>query len=369
MKKNKASIDKRILSVTIILILIGLIMIASSSWPYANKLGKNSYEFFEKQFKFSLLGFVIIFVVSKIDYRIYKKYAGVLFILTIILSIIVLIVGDEKTYSAKRWLNLGFTTIMPSDFLKIGTVFIISKYIASNYKQIKSFKYGFIPMIIFGGISGGLVFLQPDLSTTLVILGTVVAMFVIAGINLRYFATAVFGVGGITVFAILKPNSAYSRMSRVEAWLDPMKDFTNKGWQLAQSLFAVSYGGFFGTGIGRSRHKFSYLSEAHNDFIFAIICEELGFIGAILIILLYVYLIYVGISISFKLEDVFAKFLVIGIMLLIGLQAFTNISVALGLIPPTGLTLPFISYGGSSLIVYMVLIGIILNISKNVQRR
>lgn len=310
-----------------------------------------------------------MYITSKIDYRIYKKYAVIIYILTILLSISVLFFGDEQKFAAKRWLDFKVITIMPSDFLKLGTIFIIARYVSKYYHKINTLIYGFLPMIMFAGISGILVYMQPDLSTTIVILALVVAMFVIAGINFIYLFVSIGAVGGVGAIGILSTNSLYSRASRIDAWLNPLKDFSNKGWQLAQSLFAVSYGGFFGVGLGRSRHKFSYLSEAHNDFIFAIVCEELGFVGAMIIIFLYVYLIFLGMKLAFRIKDIFGKFLVIGIMLLLGIQSFTNISVALGLIPPTGLTLPFISYGGSSLMVYMVMIGIVLNISRTEIRR
>lgn len=369
MKNKKGKIDYKILIVTVILIIIGYVMVFSSSWPYAVRLGHKPYHFILRQIAYSIIGFIGMYIISKINYRIYKKYAIIIYSMTVLLSIIVLFIGDEKTYNARRWINLGFGTIMPSDFLKVGTIFVVSWYISRNYKYIKTFSKGFIPMIIISFISGFLVFKQPDLSTTLVILALIIAMFFIAGIDLKYLGASFGIVVIVTLIGIFKPSSLYSREARIEAWLNPLKDFSNKGWQLAQSLFAISYGGFFGVGIGRSRHKFSYLSEAHNDFIFAIIGEELGFLGAIIVILLYVYLIVLGMQLAFKAKDVFGKFLVIGIMLLVGIQSFTNISVALGLIPPTGLTLPFISYGGSSLIVYMLLIGIVLNVSRTVNRR
>ncbi|HHX70617.1 MAG: putative lipid II flippase FtsW [Miniphocaeibacter sp.] len=369
MKNKQGSIDYKILITTIILIIIGTIMVFSASWPYATRLKNDPYHFLKKQIVFLIIGFVAMYITSKINYKIYNKYAVILYILTICLSIIVLFVGDVETYSAKRWITIKSITIMPSDFLKLGTIFAISRYISNNYKKINTIAYGFIPMVIFAAISGFLVFKQPDLSTTLVILGLILSMFIIAGIEMKYLTVAILGVGAVGLVGILASKSIYSRSSRIEAWLDPLKDLSNTGWQLAQSLFAISYGGFFGVGIGKSRHKFSYLSEAHNDFIFAIICEELGFIGAMVIILLYIYLIYLGMKLAFSLKDVFAKFLVIGIMLLLGIQSFTNIAVALGLIPPTGLTLPFISYGGSSLIVYMTMIGIVLNVSRTANRR
>lgn len=369
MKRKKGRIDYKILFVTVVLIIIGYVMVFSSSWPYAVRLGHKPSHFITRQIIFSIVGFVGMYFVSRINYKVYKKYATLIYISTVILSILVLFVGDEQTYNAKRWIDIGPATIMPSDFLKIGTIFIIAWYISGNYKKINTFANGFVPMVIISFVSGYLVYKQPDLSTTLVILALIISMFVIAGIDLKYLMVSIMAVLGVAGLGIFKSSSLYSRQSRIEAWINPLKDFSNKGWQLAQSLFAISYGGFFGVGIGRSRHKFSYLSEAHNDFIFAIISEELGFLGALVVVLLYVYLIFLGMQLAFKLKDIFAKFLVIGIMLLLGIQSFTNISVALGLIPPTGLTLPFISYGGSSLIVYMLLIGIVLNVSRTVSRR
>ncbi len=362
--RRRGKLDYKILITTIILVIFGNIMVFSSSWPYAVRLGLNPYNFIIKQAFFSLIGIVGMYITSFIDYRTYRKYGYVIYIFTIILSVIVLFTGDLNRFAARRWIDLGPVTIMPSDFLKLGTIMAVCKYIASNKNRIYTIAYGLIPMLIFLGISCALVYLQPDLSTTMVMGAIILCIFIVGGVSLKQSAVAILALGGIGVFGIVNARSSYSRSSRIEAWLDPLKDFSNKGWQLAQSLFAVSYGGIFGVGLGKSRHKFSYLSEAHNDFIFAIIAEELGFIGAMTVICLYLYLVYSGMKLAFKLKDSFGKLMVIGIMLLIGIQAFTNISVALGIVPPTGLTLPFISYGGSSLLVFLFMIGIVLNISR-----
>lgn len=367
--KRSKNIDFNILIATMLLLIVGNIMVFSSSWPYAVRKGINPYFFINKNLVFSFVGIIIMFITSNIDYRILKKYGYVIYIISIILSVLVLIFGDLETYNAKRWLDIGPITIMPSDFLKLGTILAVCKYIDRYKKKLNNVIHGFLPMFFFLMISCGLVYLQPDLSTTMVMGAVIICTFIVGGVNLFQSGLGLGILGAAGVLGIVFSKSSYSRSSRIEAWLDPLKDFSNKGWQLAQSLFAVSYGGIFGVGLGKSRHKFSYLSEAHNDFIFAIIAEELGFIGSIMVILLYLYLIYCGMKMAFKLKDSFAKLLVISIMLLIGLQAFINISVALGIIPPTGLTLPFISYGGTSLMVFLFMMGIVLGISKQADRR
>lgn len=368
-KERTGKLDFKIFLTVLILLIIGNIMVFSSSWPYAVRKGLNPYNFIIKHIIFSVVGIIAMLIISFLDYRLFRKYAYVLYILSIILSIVVLFTGDLEKYAAKRWLDLGPITVMPSDFLKVGTILAVCKYIDKNKNKLNTVAYGLIPMLVFMLISCSLVYLQPDLSTTMVMGIIILLTFVIGGVNLIQSAISLFILGGVGIIGIKFSRSTYSRFSRIEAWIDPLKDFANTGWQLAQSLFAISYGGFFGVGLGKSRHKFSYLSEAHNDFIFAIIAEELGFLGSITIILIYLYLIYLGMKLAFRIRDSFAKLTVISIMLLVGIQAFLNISVALGIVPPTGLTLPLISYGGSSLLVFLGMMGIVLNISRQEDRR
>ena len=254
---------------------------------------------------------------------------------------------------------------MPSDYLKAGSILYVARYIEAKYKELDTFKFGFIAMILFIIVPGGLIYKQPDLSTTIAYAGTIVVMFIASGVDLKpTISLIILSIPAIGIFSIIKSSSEYSRMSRVKAVLNPLKYFNDEGWQLSQSLFAISTGSILGLGIGKSRQKFLYLSEAHNDFIFAIICEEMGLIGGALVIGLFLTIIYRGMKIAFEAEDIYSKVVSVGIVTIIGLQAFINIATVLGLIPPTGIVLPFVSYGGSSIVVFMGLIGILLNISK-----
>lgn len=363
MNKNKS--NRVLLTIIIALVLIGLIMVFSASWPYSLKTSGNPYKVFIKQLIFALIGTIMMFITSKLNYRFYKKYSFYIFIVCLVIGLLVYSpIGYTLNY-AKRWIKISSFTFMPSDVVKFGAIVISARYISNNYKDIRSFKKGIVPMILIMAISGGIIFFQPDLSTTIALCATIFIMFLVSGMNMKYAGLLVgTGVLGI-VLSIVKSNSTYSRSSRVTAVLNPLKHLKDEGWQLSQSLFAVSTGSFLGLGLGKSRQKFLYLSEAHNDFIFAIICEETGLLGAFIVISLYLMLIYQGMKIAFQTENIFGKLMAIGIVSLIGIQAFINIATVIGLSPPTGIVLPFISNGGSSLVIFMAMAGILLNISKD----
>ncbi|NMB09250.1 MAG: cell division protein FtsW [Tissierellia bacterium] len=362
---KKAKSDKVLFIATVVLIIIGVLMVFSASGPYSSKTYNNPYRIIIKHMKSLLIGSVAMFIGYKVNIKILKKISPYLFLLTIILCCLVYTpIGYELNY-ARRWIKVAGITVMPSDYLKAGAILYVARYIEKNYKRLKTFRYGFVFMLIFIIVPGGLIYKQPDLSTTIAYAGTIVVMFLVSGIDLKpTISLILLSIPAIAIFSIKKSSSQYSRMSRVKAVLNPLKYFNDEGWQLSQSLFAISTGSILGLGIGKSRQKFLYLSEAHNDFIFAIICEEMGFIGGALVIGLFLTIIYRGMKIAFEVDDIYSKVLAVGIVTITGLQAFINIATVLGLIPPTGIVLPFISYGGSSLMVFMGLIGILLNISK-----
>lgn len=358
----KSKYDQSLLIVTLLLFLIGLVMVYSSSWPASAAENNSPFFIFQRQLLFGLAGIVVMLFCMKFPYKIFKNYAIPIFVISLFLALLVHSPLGSTVNNARRWLEIGGMRFMPSDVLKFGAVCISSWYLSNNQKKIKTFAYGFFPMILIAGLAGGAVYTQPDLSTAIVIIAAVLLLFLAAGSNIKHFLVSGVFVVIFGLIAIFYSNSAYSRLSRVRAIFNPLAYRDDEAWQLVQSLFAVSSGSLFGVGIGKSSQKYFYLSQAHSDFIFAILCEELGFIGAVFVISLYIVLIYRGIKIAFRCEDLFGRYLAIGITLIVGLQAFLNIAVVIGLFPPTGITLPLISQGGTSLIIFLAFIGILQNI-------
>ncbi len=361
----KSKYDQTLLIVTMLLFLIGLVMVYSSSWPASAADNQSPMFIFQRQLMFGLAGVVCMLFFMKLPYKAFSKLAIPIFIISIILVLLVHTPLGSTINNARRWLEFGsLLRFMPSDVLKFGAICISSWYLGRNQDKIHTFRYGFLPMIVIAGLAGGSVYSQPDLSTAIVIICAVLFLFLAAGSNIKHFLISGIFVIAFGILAILYSNSAYSRLSRVRAIFNPLAYRDDEAWQLVQSLFAVSSGSLFGVGIGKSSQKYFYLSQAHSDFIFAILCEELGFVGAIFVISLYLVLIYRGIRIAFKCRDLFGRYLALGITLIIGLQAFLNIAVVIGLFPPTGITLPLISQGGTSLIIFLVFIGILQNINS-----
>ncbi|HLR21028.1 MAG TPA: putative lipid II flippase FtsW [Tissierellaceae bacterium] len=363
-KKDKPNIRKAVdftlfLSI-ILLVIIGIIMVFSASWPEAMKNYDNGYHFLRKQLVSALIGLVAMIIFMNIDYRKYNKFAFLIYVFALILGLLVFSPLGEEVKGARRWLDLKVIMFMPSDVIKFASIMFFAKFLAIKKEDIASLYQGTIPAFIYIGISCGIIVIE-DLGTAVTLAGAMMIMFMIAGMNLTHLIP--FGVGGsgLLVYAI---KSHPHRMSRITSFRDPFADKLGSGWQAVQSLYALGSGGMFGLGLGKSRQKFFYLSEAYNDFIFSIIGEELGFFGAMIVMILFLIVIWRGIIIALKVEDSFGSFLAVGITALIAVQSLIHIAVVTSSIPTTGITLPFISYGGTSLIIYMSSIGILLNISR-----
>lgn len=360
---KKKSVDFILLISTIALVFIGLIMVFSSSWPEGMVKWNDGYHFFKSQLTAVALGFVALIIFMNFKYTYFKKLALPIFILAIILGLLILTpLGDDRL-GARRWLNFGFVSFMPSDAIKLGSIIFYAAFLSNKEKTIGSFTKGTIPSLLIIGIPCGLIYIQNDLGTTVTLAGTLISMFFIAGMNL--FHLGVIGAGAVAAlfYAIAGPGNEY-RMKRILAFKDPFAEKLDSGWQAVQSLYALGSGGIFGLGLGKSRQKFFYIPEAHNDFIFAIIGEELGLLGTAFVLILFMLVIWRGIIIAMKTEDTFGSFLATGITALIAIQSLINIAVVTSSIPTTGITLPFISFGGTSLLFTMAGIGILLNISR-----
>ena len=350
------------LLITIILLLgIGLVMLLSASSPSALADTGDSYYYFKRQLVFAILGVIAMFAISKIDYRFYQKFYIHSYVVSIILLAAVLFVGREIN-GAQRWIYITETfSFQPSEIVKFLIIVFYAGILVKNRDELPKFKNGFLKHFFWVLPIIGLLLLQPHFSASVVILGIVVVMMLVAGCKFRHFLTA--GSILIPIVIVLVVLEPY-RLQRVLTFLDPWQDATGDGWQVIQSLYAIGSGGLFGVGLGDSKQKYLYIPEPHNDFIFSIIGEELGFLGCTLIILLFAVFIWRGILIAMKSPDMFGSLMAVGITALIAIQVIINIAVVTSSMPATGMPLPFFSYGGTALFIILCEMGVLLNISR-----
>ncbi|HLS53131.1 MAG TPA: putative lipid II flippase FtsW [Tissierellaceae bacterium] len=363
-KTKRRAVDFTLLLTIIILVFIGIIMVFSASWPEAMaKHNNDGYYFLKRQLSYAILGFFGLIIMMNFDYRHLKRLAPLIYILSIISGLLLFTSLGKELKGATRWLDLKIITIMPSDIIKVGSIIFFASFLSNKREKITSLVHGTIPALIYIAISCGIIVTQ-DLGTAVTLAGTMFAMFFVAGMKFTHLIPLGLGAGGLLWYAIHDSDHPH-RIKRLTAFRDPFADKLGDGWQVVQSLYALGSGGLFGLGLGKSRQKFFYISEAYNDFIFAIIGEELGLLGTLLVLILFMIVIWRGIIIALKVEDVFACFLATGITALIAVQSMIHIAVVTSSIPTTGITLPFISYGGTSLVIYMAAVGILLNISRH----
>lgn len=359
------------LCITVILLLaLGIVMVLSASAPSSLATTGNSYTYVIKQAGFGALGLVLMFIISKIDYRIYKKFYKIAYAGSVVALLLVLVPGiGVSVKGATRWINLGFGQFQPSEISKIGLIVFYATYLTEHKDELNSFWKGFIkPLLFLIPPIAILFFVQDHLSASIVIISIVCIMMLMAGSRLKYFLTA--GVAGVSTalagMLILAQATGKGnfRLTRLTTFLDPFADIQGDGWQVVQSLYAIGSGGLFGVGLGESKQKYLYIPEPHNDFIFAIVAEELGFVGCLVVIALFAVFIWRGILTAMKAPDGFGSLLAVGITSLIGIQAIINIGVVTSSIPATGMALPFFSYGGTALVILLCSVGILLNISR-----
>ena len=363
-KSIKTEFDSVVFYTTMILVFIGIIMVFSASFVQSSFKHDDSYYFLKRNSIYAILGFISMITISNIDYRFWKKNAKVIGIVSIILLLLVLTPLGIKANGARRWLGFGAFTIQPSEIAKFATIIITAKLIEKRYDYMKSLTKGVLPLLIIPGLFFALIMLQPNMSTAGTIILVTFVMIFVAGLNMK-FVIAMLG-SGVGLFLLLALTSEY-RLKRILSFLDPFQDPLGNGYQVIQGLYALGSGGLFGMGLGKSQQKWFYIPEPQNDFIFAIIGEELGLIGCSVVIMLFVILVYRCIKIALNCQDIFTCMVVIGIGGQIGIQAALNIAVATSSMPVTGVALPFISYGGTSLMIFMSAVGIVLNISKHVK--
>lgn len=354
---------KKLLIFSIILTIIGIIVIFSASSIWSLYKFNDSFHFAKLQLIYAFVSFIACFILSKINYKLYYRKSNLILLICIVLLILVLIPGIGTVKNGSRsWFSFGFIALQPSEIAKLGLIIFLSKYLSKNEYSIKKSIKNVFPVLFVIGVVFMLIVLEPDLGSAMVMVLSLAVLIFVSGISLNFFSIGgILGLLGLTGLIIIEPY----RLKRIVSFINPWSDPLGSGYQIIQSLYAIGPAGILGLGFGNSIQKQFYLPEPQNDFIFSIIAEEFGIVGVIIIILLYVLLFIKICQISFKQNDLFAKYLSFGLGTQIITQALLNMCVVVGLIPVTGVTLPFLSYGGSSLLITLSSIGIILNISKN----
>lgn len=344
---------------------IGLLMIYSASMVWAEYKTGNPYYYLIRQGLFFIVGGIGFILAAKMNYLFWKKHANAIFFICLILLIAVLIPGIGIVRGgARSWIGIGDFSIQPAEFMKLGFIIFTAKFLANNEGIMQKNLYFYLYMLIVG-IVFGLILLQPDFGSGVILVAGVVLMLFVGGIQIKNIVLgAVVAAVGVVGMILIAPY----RMERIQSFLDPWQDPLGSGFQIIQSLYAISPSSLFGYGLFNSKQKYFYLPEPQNDFIFAIICEELGIVGGLIVLALFATIIYIGYTLARASKDLFASYLVFGFTSVLLVQVFVNIAVVIGLIPVTGVTLPFVSYGGSSLVISMFMMGIIVNIMKNADK-
>ena len=368
----RGQLDLPFLILTLLLTAIGLIMLFSASFPRAYyDTGDGTY-YFKRQAAFAAIGLVAMFLVGKINYQRWRGGARILVGVALFLLILVIIPHNPLAIisnNATRWLGIrGVFQFQPSEIAKLAVIVYFSDTISKKRERMLTWRQGILPYVALLGVISVLMMLEPHLSGTILIVGTGAVLMIVGGIQAWLVAAGVTGVGvvGFLFIKLAEAGVIKYGAARIEMWHDPWLDYYGKGYQLAQSLITIGSGGLLGVGLGRGRQKFLYLPEQYNDFIFSVVCEELGLIGACVIMLIFALLILRGFWIALQARDRFGALLVVGIMTQIGLQTFLNIAVVSGLVPATGISLPFFSYGGTALALQLLEMGIVLGVSRQI---
>ena len=357
--------DLTFFALIIIIQVIGLVMLFSASYAYAYARYGNSYFFISKQAILAIAGVALMLIISKIDYHIFRKFAWPLYIISIIMLIVVLLLPPLlPDNDCKRWLGFGGFSFQPSEVAKFAIVLLFAHLISINYKQMEKFTFGVGFFAILLGIVCGLVVMEPHLSATLLIFAIGVCLMIVGGIKGRYIGLGVIGGVGLGIIAIVTGVAGYGG-DRIKYWLDPWSSAGDKGYQTIQSLLSIGSGGLFGRGIGQSRQKYLWVPEPHNDFIFSVVAEEVGLVGCLIIVILFVLLVWRGFVIAMRSPDKFGCLLAVGLTFQVGVQAALNIMVVTNTIPNTGISLPFFSYGGTALVMLLAEMGVVLSVSRN----
>lgn len=365
-RAKRGKIDYWLFFIVCILLCVGLVMVLSASQYAATYEKGDSYYYLKRQLFNIAVGFVAMFFAVNIDYRNYKHLAWPIFGVGVVLMCICMFTSlGDSSGGSERWIKVGPIRFLPSDVMKLSMLVVIAAMMSKQKLAFRSMKFAqfmqeFTPYVLIGGVSCGLVAIN-DLGTGIVMAITLFLIFIVVGVRKRYLlAMIAAGIGVVALMILWKPY----RMKRLTSFLDPWADYYGTGYQVVQSLLAIGSGGLMGVGLGNGGAKWFYLPERHTDFIYSIVVEEGGFIGGCALLLLFLAFTWRGMTIALKIEDTFGSLLATGLTLMISVQALVNMAIALGMMPVTGITLPFISYGGTSLVISLAAVGVLLNISR-----
>ncbi|RSL31313.1 stage V sporulation protein E [Salibacterium salarium] len=363
MENETRPFDKLLLVSLLCLLTVGLFMVYSASSALGEYVQNDAFYFLKRQLIFAGTGLAAMIAIARIDYWFWKRWSLVILLICFFFLVLVLIPGIGMVRGgARSWIGAGAFSIQPAEFMKLGMIIFLSQYLVRNQKRIPEFKRGMLPALFLVFSAFALIMMQPDLGTGAVMVGTCLVLLFVAGARIKHFIYL--GGLGLAGFAGLILSAPY-RIQRITSFIDPWSDPLGAGFQIIQSLYAVGPGGLFGLGFGDSRQKYYYLPEPQTDFIFAIIAEEAGFLGAGFVLVLFGVLLWRGITAAMTAPDMYGALLATGICGVIFLQVLINIGVVTGLFPVTGITLPFLSYGGSSLTLLLAAAGILLNITRH----
>ncbi len=355
--------DITFLSFVMILLTLGLVMLFSASYAYSLEYYDSSYRFIIRQAVFAAVGIVAMLITSRIPYHFWRRISVLCYIVAVLLLGFLLVIPPMVSgMDVKRWIVIGPVNFQPSEIAKFAIITLFSSVIAANYRQMKKLSFVAV-MVVVLAVPCVLIVLEPHLSATLLTLCIGAVLLIVGGLPKIYMLIGA-GLAGVAGFVFYISGAISYVMDRLQYWVDPWSDATGKGFQTIQSLLAIGSGGILGRGIGQSRQKYLWVPEPHNDFIFSIVCEELGLIGAMVIILLFCLLVWRGFTIAMHAQDKFGSLLAIGLTFQVGLQALLNIWVVTNTIPNTGISLPFFSYGGTSLVILLAEMGIVLSVSR-----
>lgn len=361
----RGSIDLPFAALTLLLLTIGVVMVLSASYArayYSAATGHNAAYYFLRQLGFALAGTAAMFVMSRIPMSFYRRMSFLLLAVSALLLLVVPFIGVSQG-DAKRWIDLGFTTFQPSEIAKVAVILYFSALICKYKGAMSTFRYGILPFAAVLGVIVGLLVLEPHFSAAIIIIAIGGVMLFLGGVKLRWFIGV--GVTALAALGVIITFFPYAS-GRISTWLDPFANTSGDGYQIVQSLYSIGSGGLFGLGLGQGRQTYMYLPEEHNDFIFAVVCEELGFAGAVAILLLFAALIVRGYILAMHMRDRFSFLVTAGITTLLAIQVILNVAVVTNLVPCTGISLPFFSYGGTALMIQLGEMGIILSASRDI---
>ncbi len=359
----RSGLDLPLLFITLTLLVIGLVMMFSASYPNAYYFHHDSHCFIKNQALFATIGVIAMLAISYFDYHYLHKFAFIFLIISFVLLILVLLMPPIN--HVHRWVQFGSFSFQASEVTKFAIVLSFAHLISGNFNRMNTFRYGVLPYVIIVAPTLLLLALEPHISCTVLIVLLSLGMLFIGGTKLRWFGILFGVVAAGLLYIVLFTNKLTYANDRIMGWLDPFSATSGVDtWQTKQGLFAIGSGGLLGLGLGNSRQKYLFLPEPHNDFIFSVVCEELGFIGAMVILVLFAMLIWRGIVVSMRAKDKFGALLGIGLTAQIGIQVILNIAVVTNTIPNTGISLPFFSYGGTSLLMLLAQVGVVLSISR-----